>query len=225
MQLSLGDSDSMPNFVRRAFPSSCGDFLELVLGEEIVEDAQGRLQIKVDNVFRSGLRLRKSTIHHELKSETYVCHFLIERLRCEVEVIEGDKVTLQQAGKQAEINPVRELGLQLGHLQVDLVEVLVHKSHQALLHHLQLVRCVVEEGVEGVPLAAHSHVVVERGQLLRDHSVGEHPLSFCHNHDIHNNILWQSNRSPEMPCKSDQKVEDGDDVLRVNRLNAPTCLA
>ena len=82
--MSLGDSDSMPNFVRRAFSSSCGDFLELVLGEEVVEDAlapqlevqevqearlaevlvlgeqvvedaQGRLQIKVDNVFRSGL--------------------------------------------------------------------------------------------------------------------------------------------------------------------------
>ena len=74
----------MPNFVRRAFSSSCGDFLELVLGEEVVEDAlapqlevqevqeahlaevlvlgeevvedaQGRLQIKVDNVFRPGL--------------------------------------------------------------------------------------------------------------------------------------------------------------------------
>ena len=29
----------MPNFVRRAFSSSCGDFLELVLGEEVVEDA------------------------------------------------------------------------------------------------------------------------------------------------------------------------------------------
>jgi hypothetical protein len=29
----------MPNFVRSAFSSSCGDFLELVLGEEVVEDA------------------------------------------------------------------------------------------------------------------------------------------------------------------------------------------
>merc|ERR550539_2238790 len=89
----------------------------LVLGEQVVEDAQRRLQIKVDNVFRSGLGLRKSTIHHQLKSETYVRHFLIERLRCEVEVIERNKVTLQQAGEQAEINPVRELGLQLSHLQ------------------------------------------------------------------------------------------------------------
>ena len=32
---------------------------------------------------------------------------------------------------------------------------------------------MVEEGVEGVSLAAHPHVVVERGQLLCDHSVGE----------------------------------------------------
>ena len=43
-----------------------------------------------------------------------------------------------------------------------------------MMFHLELVRCVVEEGVEGVPLAAHPHVIVERGQLLRDHSVGEH---------------------------------------------------
>ena len=40
--------------------------------------------------------------------------------------------------------------------------------------YLELVRCMVEEGVEGVSLAAHPHVVVERGQLLCDHSVGEH---------------------------------------------------
>ena len=24
-----------------------------------------------------------------------------------------------------------------------------------------------------------------------------HPLSFCHNHNVHNNILWQSNWSPK----------------------------
>ena len=40
--------------------------------------------------------------------------------------------------------------------------------------YLELVGCVVEECVKGVSLAAHPNVVVERGQLLRDHSVGEH---------------------------------------------------
>ena len=43
-----------------------------------------------------------------------------------------------------------------------------------MMVHLELVGGVVEEGVEGVPLAAHPHVVVEGGQLLRDHSVGQH---------------------------------------------------
>ena len=40
--------------------------------------------------------------------------------------------------------------------------------------YLELVRCVVEEGVEGVPLTTHPHVVVERSQLLSDHAVSEH---------------------------------------------------
>ena len=40
--------------------------------------------------------------------------------------------------------------------------------------YLELVGCMVEEGVKGVSLAAHPNVVVERGQLLCDHSVGEH---------------------------------------------------
>jgi len=53
-----------------------------------------------------------------------------------MEVVEGYKVTFQEARKQTEVHPVRELGLELGDLKVDLVQVLVHKSHQALLHHL-----------------------------------------------------------------------------------------
>ena len=40
--------------------------------------------------------------------------------------------------------------------------------------YLKLVRCVVEEGVEGVPLTTHPHVVVERSQLLSDHAMSEH---------------------------------------------------
>ena len=58
-------------------------------------------------------------------------------LRCKVEVIERNEVSLEEAGQETEINPVRELALKLSNLQVDLVEVLVHKSDQALLNHLQ----------------------------------------------------------------------------------------
>ena len=41
-------------------------------------------------------------------------------------------------------HPVRELGLELGDLKVDLVQVLVHKSHQALLHHLRKVKIIAK---------------------------------------------------------------------------------
>ena len=41
-------------------------------------------------------------------------------------------------------HPVRELGLELGDLKVDLVQVLVHKSHQALLHHLGKVKIIAK---------------------------------------------------------------------------------
>ena len=40
--------------------------------------------------------------------------------------------------------------------------------------YLKLVRCVVEEGVKGVPLTTHPHVVVERSQLLSDYTMSEH---------------------------------------------------
>ena len=40
--------------------------------------------------------------------------------------------------------------------------------------YLKLVRGMVEEGVEGVPLTTHPHVVVERSQLLSDHAMSEH---------------------------------------------------
>ena len=58
-------------------------------------------------------------------------------LRRKVEVIERNEVALEEPGQETEVNPIRELTLKLGNLQVYLVEVLVHKSDQALLNHLQ----------------------------------------------------------------------------------------
>ena len=106
--------------------------------------------------------------------------------------------------------------------------------------YLELVRCVVEEGVEGVPLTTHPHVVVERSQLLSDHAMSEHlkknicgwsmkteefwshPFSFCHDNNVHDNVLRKSNRSPggdfvpflsnfQAPSTTDQLPQNYDD--------------
>jgi len=53
-----------------------------------------------------------------------------------MKLVEGDKIALKESGQQTEINPVGKLGVQIINLQVQLVEVLVHKRHQRLLHHL-----------------------------------------------------------------------------------------
>ena len=54
-----------------------------------------------------------------------------------MEVEERDEVALEKPGEEAEVNPVGELRVQVVHLEVDLVEVLIHKRHQGLLHHLR----------------------------------------------------------------------------------------
>ncbi len=69
-----------------------------------------------------------------------------------MEVVERDEVPLQQPHEQGEVDAVGELGLQVVHVQVDLAQVLVGEGHQGLLHHLQLVRGVVEQGVERIAL-------------------------------------------------------------------------
>ena len=52
----------------------------------------------------------------------------------------------------SDAHPVRELGLQLSDLKVDLVQVLVHKSHQALLHHLEVSKMRDNPPIEEVNL-------------------------------------------------------------------------
>ena len=57
-------------------------------------------------------------------------------LRREVELVKRDEVTFEEADKKAEEDAVGELAVEVGHLQVQLVQVLVDKRHQRLLHHL-----------------------------------------------------------------------------------------
>ena len=97
----------------------------------------------------------------------------------------------------------------------------VNEGHQGLLDDHQFVRGVVEQGIEGVPLTSHTDIVVQSGQLLRDDSVGEDPLSLGDDHHVHHHVLGQPDGGPEVPGEGDQQVEDGDDVLGVDGLDTP----
>ena len=97
----------------------------------------------------------------------------------------------------------------------------VDEGHQRLLHDHQLVRGVVEQGIEGVPLTSHPDIVVQPGQLLRDDSVGEDALPLGDDHHVHHHVLGQPDGRPEVPGQGHQEVEDGDDVLGVDGLDTP----
>ena len=53
-----------------------------------------------------------------------------------MEVEERYEVPLKQPRKEAEVHAVRELRVQIVHLEVDLVQVLVHERYEGFLHHL-----------------------------------------------------------------------------------------
>ena len=57
-------------------------------------------------------------------------------LRRKMEVEERYEVPLKQPRKEAEVHAVRELRVQIVHLEVDLVQVLVHERYEGFLHHL-----------------------------------------------------------------------------------------
>ena len=106
-------------------------------------------------------------------------------------------------------------------LHSHLIEVLVDESHERLLDDQQLVRGVVEQSVEGISLTPHTHVVVEPGELLRDDPVGEDALPLGDDHHVHHHVLREPDGGPEVPGKGHQQMEDGDDVLGMNRLDTP----
>ena len=49
----------------------------------------------------------------------------------------------------------------------------------------------------------------------------QNPLSFSDYDDVDHDILGKPDRRPEVSSKSHQKVQDGNDVLGVDRLNTP----
>ena len=102
-----------------------------------------------------------------------------------------------------------------------LVKMLIDEGDQRLLDDHQLVRGVVEQRVECVPLAAHADVVVAAGQLLGDDAVGEDALALGDDHHVHHHVLGEADGGAEVPGEGDQEVEDGHDVLGVDGLDAP----
>ena len=50
----------------------------LVLGEEVVQDTQGRLQVQVDDVFGPGLGPRQAGVLHQFEGQGYVGNLLGE---------------------------------------------------------------------------------------------------------------------------------------------------
>ena len=48
-----------------------------------------------------------------------------------------DKVSLKKSNEETEVDPVRELSVQIARLQVQLVQVLVRESQQWLFNELQ----------------------------------------------------------------------------------------
>lgn len=100
---------------------------------------------------------------HEVEGERDVVDHLVDVFRCEVELVQGHEEPAEQAHQKTQINAVLKVRAQVDHLEVQLVQMLVDERHQRLLHHLQLLRCVVEESIEGVSLAAHADIVIRAG--------------------------------------------------------------
>lgn len=58
--------------------------------------------------------------------------YCLPYLGCEVEVVEGHKVTLQEPHQETQVHPVIEVILQVHHIQVDLIELLVDEGDEGL---------------------------------------------------------------------------------------------
>lgn len=205
-----------------------------VLVKQIVEHAQRRLQVHVDNVLGTCLGLRQAHVLHQFKGEADVVHHLVGVLGRQMKVVQGHEEAAENAHQNAEVHAVPKVRAQVLDLKVQLVEVLVDERDQGPLNDRQLVRRLIEQRVEGVWLAAHAHVVVGGRQLLvvgpeiqfwlfegatlllikQNHSLCVKVDSvLLHNHHGHMNVLRQANGSAEVTRQSDQQVDNGHEVL------------
>ena len=62
---------------------------------------------------------------------------------------------------------------------------------------------------------------MEDGLLKNSLPVLQNPLSFSDYDDVDHDILRKPDRRPEVSSKSHQQVQDGNDVLGVDRLDTP----
>ena len=97
----------------------------------------------------------------------------------------------------SDAHPVRELGLELGDLKVDLVQVLVHKSHQALLHHLGKVKIIATVFQQDVKKTKQNHRNTAFTSLLHTFAKGksimyDQTIQNYYRHQFHLNVSSNS---------------------------------
>ena len=85
----------------------------------------------------SCFRFREPGVLHQLKGKRHVVHLLIEILWREEEFVQRDKVSLEKAHNENQIDTIMKLVLQIGHFQVNLIQLFVDKRNQRLLDNLK----------------------------------------------------------------------------------------
>ena len=80
--------------------------------------------------------------------------------------IQWHKVIFQKTNEQHQEHSVSKLIVEIHDFQVDLVQVLVGKRDERFLHHLKLVRSMIEQSVKGIPFAFQTKVVIVAGQFF-----------------------------------------------------------
>merc|ERR1719422_2549814 len=83
---------------------------------------------------------------------------------------------------------------------------------------------MVKQSVECISLTSHSNIIIASSQLLSNDAMGQDTLPLGHNNNIHHHIFRKTDGSSEVSSQSYQKMEDGHNVLSVNRLHTPSCL-
>lgn len=80
---------------------------------------------------------------------------------------------------------------------------------------------MVKERVEGISLTAQTQVVIGWSYFFCHNSMAEHSISLLYDHNIHHNILWKTDRSPELSCQGNKQVQNWDNIFWMHTFNAP----